>query len=205
MAKRRLKLSFATIHQFSLRDYWQIFKRMSRYYYLCILREPDSTHRLSMGVACGIFVGFLPIIPFQTVVVLVLAFLLRANKVVAWIATLISNPINLIPLYAMLYAVGRLFIDTKIRLVLEEEALGVRALLHRGTELYKVMVVGGLVLGIPAAIASYFLTKFLTKRYRRLRMTRVMKTWRKRQEAVQAAETGSRSEFSERNAADHDD
>ncbi len=184
--KRKPKFSFATIRQLKLRDYWIIFKRMSKYYYLRILREPDSVHRLAMGVACGIFVGFLPIIPFQTVAVLALAFVLRGNKLAAWIATFISNPVNLIPFYAMLYAVGRIFINTRAKLILKEEALTLRALLHRGTELYGVMVVGGLALGIPAAIFSYFLTKYLVKRYRKLRMAKVMKAWQRRQEDAQA-------------------
>ncbi len=192
--RRKPKFSFATIRQLKLRDYWIIFKRMNRYYYLSILREPDSVHRLAMGVACGIFVGFLPIIPFQTIVVLALAFILRGNKPVAWIATLISNPINVIPFYAMLYWVGHLFIHTKTKLILREEALTMRALIERGTELYGVMFVGGLALGIPGAIIAYFLTKYLIKRYRKLRMAKVMRAWQRRQqEAVQGKTTVTES------------
>ncbi len=184
MARRRLKLSRATFRQFRLRDYWRMFKRTVRYYFLRILREPDSAHRLALGVACGIFVGFLPIIPFQTPVVLALAFLLRCNKPVAWIATLISNPLNLIPFYAMLYWVGRLLFDTRTRLILREEAMTMRALIARGTEFYGVMFAGGLALAIPGSILAYFLAKYLIRRYRRLRMRRVMKAWQRRQQAA---------------------
>lgn len=178
----RTGLTLAGLRKFKVGELWILLKRQVRLQCLRLLREPDSVHRLALGVACGVFVGFLPVIPFQSVIVLALAFLLRANKLSAWLATFISNPINMIPFYAVLYAVGRHFVHTKTGIILDEEHLTMRALLHRGTALFGAMMVGGLVLGIPSAIASYFATSFLVTRYRKRRMARVMKAWHLRQE-----------------------
>ena len=184
------RLSLSALRAMRLRDMWLLLKRQIKYQCLRLLREQDSVHRLAMGIACGIFVGCLPIIPFQTVAVLTLAFILRGNKLAAWLATFISNPVNMIPFYALLYAIGKHFIHPQAGLILDDEHLTMAALLQRGTHLFLSMVVGGAILGIPSAILSYFVTSFLVTRYRKRRMVRVMQAWHKRQVPVSDSTTG---------------
>lgn len=140
------------------RNPWFRLKRWVRFQYLRILRQRASPHKLAMGVALGIFVGFLPIIPFQTVVVLTLAFIFRGNKVAAAICTTISNPFNLIPFYYMLYLVGRVFLPLPVP-EFDPKRLAMEELIATGWDFFAIMCVGGVILGIPAAVATYALTR----------------------------------------------
>ncbi len=64
-------------------------------------------HRRSAagGVAVGLFCGFIPF-PLQMIAAVLLAALLRVNLPVALITTLYSNPLTIVPLYALAYSLG---------------------------------------------------------------------------------------------------
>lgn len=60
-----------------------------------ILGVHDSPHRIALGVAIGIFVAWTPTIGFQMALTVLLATILRANKVVGVPIVWISNPATL--------------------------------------------------------------------------------------------------------------
>jgi len=64
-------------------------------------------HRRSAagGVAVGLFCGLIPF-PLQMIVAVLLAVLVRVNLPVAVITTIYSNPITIVPLYALAYQLG---------------------------------------------------------------------------------------------------
>ena len=84
--------------------------RWIRYWYLRIVRIKASPHTVARGMAVGVFVGCLPVIPFQTVIALALAVVLRCNKLAAALGTWVSNPLNVPFFYYGLYKVGIFFI-----------------------------------------------------------------------------------------------
>lgn len=55
---------------------------------------PDTPHRIALGVAIGVFVTFSPFFGFHFLYAAGLAFLIRANVLVALIATFFGNPIT---------------------------------------------------------------------------------------------------------------
>ncbi len=71
-----------------------------------VLHADDPPHRLALGIAIGLFVTFTPLIGFQMVVSVFLAWLLRANKVVGVPIVWISNPFTIIPIYYPCYVLG---------------------------------------------------------------------------------------------------
>lgn len=148
-------------------------KRWVRYQYLRILRQKASPHNIALGVALGIFVGFLPIIPFQTVVVLTLAFIFRGNKVAAAICTTISNPFNLIPFYYMLYLVGRVFVPLDVP-AFDPHHLEMKELIATGWDFFAIMCVGGVVLGVPSFFLTYFATRKGVRVYRERKALRLL-------------------------------
>ena len=152
---------------------WIRFKRFLRYTYLRIIRLRTSAHSIAMGLAVGIFIGFLPIIPFQTIAALALALPLRGNKIAAAAGTWISNWANLVPFYAMLYYVGRFLLPLS-GVSFDPEHLSMRELLDQGWQIFTVMTVGGVVLGIPGAIITYVLTLRGVLAYRRRRAMRLL-------------------------------
>lgn len=68
---------------------------------------PPSRTAAAFGL--GVFVGFLPVMPFQTGLVLILAFLLRLNRPAAFLGTLVWQPFTIPFILAAEWSVGRLF------------------------------------------------------------------------------------------------
>lgn len=153
---------------------WVKLKRICRYIYLRLVRQEMPAHNVAMGFAVGMFVGFLPIIPFQIITAVALAFPVRGSKIAAALGTWISNPINMIPFYLMLYYVGKLVIPWDVP-PFDPHLLELRIMLQQGWNWFLVMLVGGVILGIPAAIISYFLSRHAIVGYRRRKQE-----WRKK-------------------------
>lgn len=154
-------------------------KRFVRHNWLKILRLKTSAHNIALGAAIGMFVGFMPIIPLQSLATIILAFIFRANKVAAFFFTFISNPVTMVPFYIMLYKVGDWSLPFDIVDLdpnsLNEETLDVRELLSQGWGIFVVMTMGGVVLGIPASILTYFLVMHAVLGYRKRRAVRIMR------------------------------
>lgn len=151
---------------------WVRGKRSARYWYLSLLRIKAPTHAIAMGLALGVFIGFLPIIPFQTVVVLVLAFFLRCSKIAAVLGTWVSNPADMVFLYYLAHRIGGLLVpvspagfDGQPRTLMEMMAYG--------WQTFAVMFVGGLILAVPAALLTYFVSLRLIRLYHARRMARL--------------------------------
>ena len=77
----------------SKKSRWQVIYR-----YIC--RSSKNPESLARGVGLGLFIGFLPTIGFQIILALLLAGFLNANKLVAVLGTLVTNPFTAIPIGA---------------------------------------------------------------------------------------------------------
>jgi uncharacterized protein len=152
----------------------QRIRRSTRYGFLRVIRTKDSPHSTALGMGIGVFVGFLPIIPFQTVTALTLSFALRCGKVSAVIGTLVSNPLNIPILYFLYFKVGSFFIPVA-GYRFDPRNIELISLIHKGWGVVMSMVVGGLVFAIPGSILAYFLTLFAVRRYHDLRAKRLLK------------------------------
>jgi hypothetical protein len=140
-------------------------RRFFRFHYLRILRLKASPHEIALGMALGIFIGFMPIIPLQTATVLLLALIFRASKLAAAVATWISNPLNMPLFYSMLYFVGRKvfpFLNAPFPQGYDYSFL---TLMETGKDLLIIMIMGGLVLGIPSSIIIYFISRKIVSEY----------------------------------------
>ncbi|MGE4554120.1 MAG: DUF2062 domain-containing protein [Desulfovibrionaceae bacterium] len=152
-------------------SWWRRQARCSRYWYLRVVRQHASAHNIARGLALGVFIGALPIIPFQSVVVIALAFLLRTNKFAAWLATCYSNVFTLVPFYYFLYRVGELVVPVQ-GLVFDPQHLTMRDLITAGWDLFGVMMLGGVVFGVPATVLTYFVSLKAVQRYRQMKSER---------------------------------
>lgn len=139
--------------------------RAVRLGYLKMIREPMPPHNIAIGLAVGVFAGFLPIIPFQTIVALVFAWPVRGSKIAAALGTWVSNPLNWVPFYMMLYYVGKAVSPFSVP-PFNPSLLEFKVMIQQGWQWLAVMCVGGVVLGIPASIISYVLCLRAVKVYR---------------------------------------
>lgn len=144
------------------------FKRIIRYHWLKFLRLQDDPRKLAWGMTLGIFIGITPTIPFHFIAALALAPLLRVSPVTAVLGIQICNPLTIPFLYLAAFKVGVFFLHAGAPLRLPETytVANCMDLLWRGG---LALQVGGVILAIPPAIASYFLTLWIINRYRRLK------------------------------------
>ena len=144
------------------------FKRTLRYHWVKFLRLQDDPRRLAWGMALGVFIGVTPTVPFHFVSILFLAPLLRISPVTAFLGIQICNPLTIPPLYLGAYKVGNFLLHQGAPLGLPETYTwtDLMELIWRGG---LALQVGGVIFAIPPAIASYFLTLWIIKRYRRLK------------------------------------
>ncbi|MFH7325648.1 DUF2062 domain-containing protein [Desulfurivibrio sp. C05AmB] len=143
-------------------------QRTARYYYLKILRLKGDPHSLARGVTVGVAVGIIPIVPLQTLIILVLAPLFRGNSIAGILAgLLVSNPFTLLPQYYVSWKLGKFFYpveltwarvrETIVFVVSEAGSFGERlaAIGQLGYEAIAVLILGGAILAIPLALVTY--------------------------------------------------
>ncbi|MFW6325067.1 MAG: DUF2062 domain-containing protein [Desulfovibrionales bacterium] len=139
-----------------------------KYAYLRIVRNKATPHSTALGFSVGVFFGFLPIIPFQTILALASAFVLRCGKVGAALGTWVSNPFNVAFLYFLSYKIGRFILPVTERIHHPGE-VQFTSLIQKGGAMAVTMLTGGLILAIPFSTAAYFLSRYAISRYHELR------------------------------------
>lgn len=137
-----------------------------------ILKEKDPPHKIALGMALGIFIGFLPIMGIQMAVVAMFALPLRGNIKAAIAGVWISNPITFIPLYWANYQFGLLFSPHR-KLSWEEfggEMISTsqwdwsavktsfHSLLDMGADIFIPLWVGSTILAVFFGTTTYFVT-----------------------------------------------
>ena len=116
-----------------------------------------NPHYIAMGMAVGIFVSITPIIPFQTLVAIALAFLVRGSKSAAALGTWLSNPLTIPLVYYLNYKLGCLLLGYQA--ALDEIAFDSFAqLMELGLEVTLAMLAGGVVIGAVLGVVAYFVT-----------------------------------------------
>ena len=173
--------------------------RAVRYAYYRIVRSNAMPGTTAMGLAVGVFIGFLPIVPLQTIVAVALAIPFRGGKISAAVGTWISNPLTYVPLfYPINYYVGcfvfpslnaagfdQAFFHRLVQLEVKDivnafSTAGFRgfadffvALTSGAGSAFAAMLLGGVVLGIPGAFLTYLLALRIIRRYHALRAERI--------------------------------
>ena len=87
--------------------------RLRRFVVHNLLHADDPPHKLALGFAIGMFVTLTPTMGVQMLLVVFLAWLLRANKTVGVPLVWITNPATTIPIYYSLYVVGQRLLGTE--------------------------------------------------------------------------------------------
>ena len=147
-------------------------KRTIRYQWVKFKRLQGDPRKLAWGMALGVFVGVTPTVPFHFITVLTLAPLLRVSVITAVLGTQLCNPLTIAFLYLTAFKVGHFLLLRGAPLRLPETYTLANSLdlIWRGG---LALQVGGVILAVPAAIVSYFLTLWIITRYRRLKARKV--------------------------------
>jgi uncharacterized protein (DUF2062 family) len=154
--------------------------RLPRYYLLRVKRLKGDPEYLARGFAFGVFMGVLPLVPVQTIILVPLTILFRVSTITAIVAgTLVSNPLTFMPQYYLTWKIGNAILPGEVsweqldkvlhevaRFMAEESMLrgitsSVTAISRLGLNTIAVLLTGGAIIGIPAGLISYcFARKF---------------------------------------------
>jgi len=83
--------------------------KILRYLEYKIMHIEDSPHKISLGLALGLFIAWTPLLGLHIFMALALSVLLRANKFAALVSIWVSNIFTFAVIYYPAYLVGRFF------------------------------------------------------------------------------------------------
>ncbi|MBA4490114.1 DUF2062 domain-containing protein [Paracoccus sp. S1E-3] len=185
--------------------------RASQYVLHRVRRLPDQPHKIGRGVAAGVFISFTPLHGFHFLIAAAIAWLIGGNILAALLATFVGNPITF-PFIA--YAatwLGRLIlgIEGKLsaKLIFNDFAdataqlwNNIGALFGPGEahwdrlysffhDIYLPYLVGGVILGTLAGVASHYMTVPVIRAYHRRRARKLAQRIEKIRSAGAAAQS----------------
>jgi len=130
-----------------------------------LLRVQDSPHRLALSFAIGVWIAFNPLFGIHTAMALGIAFALRLSRVAMLLGAYVNNPWTLAPLYGAGTLLGCALLGVP------SEGLAQLRWSAGGTELMAALkpflwpfVVGNLLLGMAAALPTYFVLRKVLER-----------------------------------------
>lgn len=127
-------------------------------YIIRLAKKGLTPDEIAVGVAIGIFIGFIPLIGVHTLMAFALAYFLRLNTFLVLLGTQISNPVSF-PFQIFLSAeIGSLLLNGKLLDI--KFSKDISYLEHYILPI----IVGSLVLGILASLFSYMSLKSFLKR-----------------------------------------
>lgn len=160
-----------------------VLRRVKRFVVYRILHVDDTPHRIALGVAIGIFVAWMPFPGLQMVLALVIAALLRANKVVGlplvWLNNPLTAPVNLLCYWLGCWMLRIGSNGERIVQAIKDALAPGMDFLHRIVSFFHVVedafwpwLVGSIVIGLVTGAAAYMLTYRAVSSIRRRRAVR---------------------------------
>ena len=142
-------------------------KRSLKRFYGRFLRIRGSPREIALGFALGIFIGMTPSIGIQMALAVLMAALFKWNKLSAAAGVLITNPLTAPLIYSMNYVIGARLLELKRGYTPTPEiSIGVMShMLHNAPEIFWALLLGGVILGLPLAVAGYYFCYAAIARY----------------------------------------
>lgn len=172
------------------------FGRSMQYFFKRVLRVNATPYAIAIGVACGAFASFTPLIGLHFFLAFALAYILRGNLIAAAIGTAVGNPLTFPFIWAFTFRVGRIMLGVPVHHEAEPQldvpsdytVEAISGFFERTWPVIKPMLVGSVPLGLTAAVACYAITYVTVFGYQRARAARRDKREEKRSEDALARE-----------------
>lgn len=205
------------------KTYWEAFKhafypqggwtRAIQYLIHRVRRLPDPAHKISRGIAVGVFTCFTPFFGMHFLIAAWLAWLVRGNVMAALMATFFGNPLTF-PIIAAVsmelgaFLLGRppiplqlvlpAFSDAAVELwqnfmaVFTAERTAWGSLSGFWNRYFLPYLVGGVFPGILSGTAGYLLSNPVLSAYQKARVARLKKKFAKKRERAEARRAESK-------------
>lgn len=143
-------------------------RRTGRFYYLKFMRLKGDPHSLALGFAIGVFLGILPAMPMQTILIIIATVITRSSSIAAILSSfLVCNPLTYVPQYYFSTMIGNALTPYDLTWARIKEVMellmqypgfvaSLKLLGGLGYDAIIVLLVGGTVLALPFTIPSYF-------------------------------------------------
>lgn len=132
-----------------------------------LIKIRGHPREIALGFALGIFIGFSPTVGFQMAIAIFFAALFKWNKVSSAVGVWISNPLTIPFIYGLTYLVGAkiMGIRNANHLSGHLNELAIQSLLSKAPEIIWALIIGGVIVGLPFAIAGYYFCYSAVQRY----------------------------------------
>lgn len=158
-------------------------RRVRHFLFHSVLHADDPPHRLALGIAIGVFTTFTPTVGLQMMIVVFLAWLFGANKVVGIPFVWITNPATIIPIFYSCYRMGQVFLGrpnvglgwwAKMSERPERWWPRVHFYWDRFMEIATPLWIGSLVIAFVLGYISYYVSYYAISGYRMRRWGQLM-------------------------------
>ncbi len=142
-------------------------KKSFKNLYRRFIKIRGNPREIAYGFSLGIFIGMSPTMGVQIILAVFIASLLKWNKISATIGVLITNAFTAPLLYTMTYLIGAGMLGMKNNFTFPKgmNLDSVTALMEKAPSIMGAMALGGVVLGLPLAVISYFAAFRLSEFY----------------------------------------
>ena len=168
-------------------------KRAIEYVGIRLKRIPDTPHKISLGMSCGIFASFTPLFGLHFLIAGLLSYVLRANVLASLIGTFVGNPLTFPIITVINLKIGEWIVGSSeyssddggkifegfidfifliYKSLFTEGSVDENSVPRVNEFLNGVFIpysLGGLIVGILVAIISYFLLRPLVVTYQKQR------------------------------------
>lgn len=159
------------------------FARSTQYFFKRVLRVNATPYAIAIGVACGAFASFTPLLGMHIFLAFALACILRGNLIAAAIGTGVGNPLTFPFIWAFTFRVGRVILGEPVHHEAEPRLDGpsdytveaISGFVEQTWPVVKPMLVGSVPLGLTAAVSCYAVTYMTVLGYQSARETKRLK------------------------------
>ena len=125
----------------------------TRFHQFVSIDEPP--HRISLAFAIGVFIAFSPTIGLHTISAVAAAWLFKMNRAAIIAGSLVSNPWTIVFVYGSSICFGSFILQNGTTCLIE--SIGKDELIAYSKTMMMPFLSGTIVLGIIAALISYFI------------------------------------------------
>ena len=146
-------------------------KNKIKNYFKEVLMIKTSPNSIAWGFAVGTFFGIVPTFGTEAIIIFLILLIFRKISKISLVASYVLwNPLLTIPIYALSYKIGDLFLENLPTKIFKIE------LLNKIWFYSQRVIVGSLSIAIIFSVASYFIIYSLTKRYQKKGENAIFKT-----------------------------
>jgi len=130
-----------------------------------LLKLNNAPQEIALGAAIGVFISILPLYGLHTLLVIILAVLVKpANKIAMFLGTNFSLPPTLPFITWAAYEIGRAVLKGRFDPITFETFKNITW--QKIVSHYQPLFIGSLILGTICAVLAYIITYYLVKRFK---------------------------------------